>query len=244
MKGVAPAERILVVCADDFGRSAGVNAGVAAACERGIVTSASLLVRPHAAAMAAAYARRRPQLAVGLHLDLGEWRYSDGQWQQTDVVAEDTDPGAVEAEVTRQLERFRALLGRNPTHLDSHQHVHHSEPTATIMNRLAAELGVPLRGCGDRIRYCGGFYGQTGRGEPFHEAITIDALVGIIRTLPPGVTELACHPGLGSDHGPYDIERRLEVESLCDPRVRTAVDEAGVALRSFADLAVPPTSHW
>jgi predicted glycoside hydrolase/deacetylase ChbG (UPF0249 family) len=107
------------------------------------------------------------------------------------------------------------------------------------MGRLAAELGVPLRGTDDAVRYCGAFYGQTGRGEPFHEAITVDALVGIIRSVPPGATELACHPGLGSDPGPYDVERRIEVETLCDPRVRTAVDEAGVALRSFADLAAP-----
>jgi predicted glycoside hydrolase/deacetylase ChbG (UPF0249 family) len=47
--------RLLVVNADDFGRSRGVNAGVIAAHERGIVTSASLMVRWPAARGAADY---------------------------------------------------------------------------------------------------------------------------------------------------------------------------------------------
>jgi predicted glycoside hydrolase/deacetylase ChbG (UPF0249 family) len=41
--------------------------------EQGIVTSASLMVRRPAALEAAAYARRRPDLSVGPHVDLGEW---------------------------------------------------------------------------------------------------------------------------------------------------------------------------
>ena len=58
----------------------GRQPGVAEAHERGIVTSASLMVRWDAADTAAAYARSRPQLGVGLHLDLGEWVHRDGTW--------------------------------------------------------------------------------------------------------------------------------------------------------------------
>ena len=65
--------RAVIVNADDFGLSAGVNRGIAAAFEGGIVTSASLMVRPDAAAEAASYARLHPVLGVGLHIDLGEW---------------------------------------------------------------------------------------------------------------------------------------------------------------------------
>ena len=73
-------ERVLVVNADDFGRSPGVNAGIADTHERGIVTSTSLMVRWPAAEQAAAYARQTPTLAVGLHADLGEWARRDGAW--------------------------------------------------------------------------------------------------------------------------------------------------------------------
>src|SRR4051794_39741974 len=73
-------QRYLIVNADDFGQSRGVNAGIVEAHERGVVTSASLMVRWPAAAEAAACARSHPRLAVGLHLDLGEWECRDGTW--------------------------------------------------------------------------------------------------------------------------------------------------------------------
>src|SRR5687767_10207836 len=64
-------KRYLIVNADDFGLSPGVNAGIVAAHENGIVTSASLMVRKLAAAEAADYGRRHPKFSVGLHVDLG-----------------------------------------------------------------------------------------------------------------------------------------------------------------------------
>src|SRR5918996_571565 len=98
-----PAERYLIVNADDFGLSSGVNRGIIAAHERGIVTSASLMVRWPAAHEAATYARTRPQLGVGLHVDLGEWIYRDGGWIPIYDVVHLDDYDAVAAEVERQL---------------------------------------------------------------------------------------------------------------------------------------------
>jgi predicted glycoside hydrolase/deacetylase ChbG (UPF0249 family) len=122
--------------------------------------------------------------------------------------------------------------------LDSHQHVHNSEGVTSVFRRLAQELGVPLRHHIGGVRYCGDLYGHDEHGVPIPEAISFDAFTEIIRGLKPGMTELACHPGLGADTGsPYDREREQEVEVLCDPRVAEALDDAGVALRSFADIA-------
>src|SRR5262245_64423892 len=113
--------RSLIVNADDFGLSAGVNRGIIEAHERGIVTSASLMVRGSAAAAAAAYARAHPALSVGLHLDLGEWAWRDGGWVSVYEVVRADDARAVVAEAARQLAAFRRLVGLSPTHLDSHQ---------------------------------------------------------------------------------------------------------------------------
>ena len=60
------AERVLIVNADDFGRSPGVNRGVIRGHEQGIVTSATLMVRWPAAAEAAADARDTGR-SVGRH---------------------------------------------------------------------------------------------------------------------------------------------------------------------------------
>jgi predicted glycoside hydrolase/deacetylase ChbG (UPF0249 family) len=229
------AARWLIVNADDLGLSAGVNAGIAEAHERGIVTSASLMVRAAAAAAAADLVRGQAELAVGLHLDIAEWRFEAGEWRVAYERCAPEDPVAVETECRGQVDAFRQLTGRDPTHLDSHQHTHMSEPVASVAARLAAELGVPLRDRG--IRYEGGFYGQTGKGEPYPEGIEPEHLVELIGALPSGWTELGCHPGRGADSGsPYERERELELRALCDPRVAAAVERAGVELRSFAQL--------
>jgi predicted glycoside hydrolase/deacetylase ChbG (UPF0249 family) len=227
--------RFLIVNADDFGLSEGVSQGIVAAHERGIVTSTSLMARQSTAVSAVALARRWPALAIGLHLDLGQWDYKDGAWRAAyqRCLVEDRD--AVEVECRGQVAAFRELLGRDPTHLDSHQHVHQSEPVASVAGQLAAELDVPLRG--RSIRYEGGFYGQTGKGEPFPDGITVEALIKLIRALRPGWTELGCHPGaeMGNESS-YGAEREQELKALCDPRVHEAIEVEGVQLRSFAEV--------
>ena len=64
----------LIVNADDFGLTTGVNRGVVRAFQDGIVTSASLLVTGSAFEDAVALAQQNPKLDVGLHLALVEER--------------------------------------------------------------------------------------------------------------------------------------------------------------------------
>jgi predicted glycoside hydrolase/deacetylase ChbG (UPF0249 family) len=223
--------RALIVNGDDFGRTPGINHGVVHAHEHGVLTSASLMVRWPAAAAAAAYCRDRPSLSLGLHLDLGEWRYDNERWQTRYQVVPTDDPEAVAAEVARQLATFRHLVGRQPTHVDSHQHVHLREPVRSILMDTVRPLGIPTRACSPAPRYCGDFYGQTGKGEPWPDGITVDALVRIVATLPAGITELSCHPGLGDDFDSvYGSERAEEVGVLCHPRVRAALAEHHIRL--------------
>lgn len=227
------AERLLIVNADDLGYADGVNAGIFEAHSRGVVTSASMMVRRTAAADAARIADHRG-LAIGLHIDIGQWDYEHGEWTLAYAHCPPEDEAAVERECAAQLAAFRELLGRDPTHLDSHQHVHRSEPVAAVASRMARRLAVPLRGGG--IRYEGGFYGQTGKGEPYAEGISVEHLIELIRSLRPGWTEIGCHPGIGVEETEtsYAHERELELATLCDPRVKGAIETEGVLLRSFA----------
>ena len=146
-------------------------------------------------------------------------------------------PDDVGDELSRQLDRFSELVGCLPTHLDSHQHVHQREPEAAVISALAGELGLPLRGRNAHISYCGDFYGQTGKSEPMHEAISVESLLNLLTALPAGITELGCHPGVGTDDDlPYGVERSIEVAALCDRRVRAFIDEREISLRSFTDF--------
>lgn len=230
-----PSPKSLIINADDFGQSAGVNRGVIVAHEHGVVTSASLMVRWPFATEAAEYARQRPGLGVGLHLDLKEWAFLDGEWVRLYQVVDESDAQAVSEEVARQVDAFERLVGRYPTHLDSHQHVHRNAPASSIVLDAAQRLGVPVRDVS--IPYCGRFYGQSEKGVSYPELVGVDNLIRILATLGPGVTELGCHPAAVADlNTMYRGERLLELATLCDPRVRTAIATFGFELTSFAKL--------
>jgi predicted glycoside hydrolase/deacetylase ChbG (UPF0249 family) len=226
----------LVVNADDLGYSDGVNRGIFEAHERGIVTSASLMVRRPAAAAAADGARAHPRLGIGLHVDLGEWEYAGGAWRSVEAPVDERDAAAAAGEIRRQLDVFRALLDRDPTHLDSHQHVHRREPARSVLLELAAALEVPLRH-ESAVRYCGDFYGRTDEGEALPDALRPERLVALLSSLPDGMTELCCHPGYADDlDSSYAAERELELQALCDPRLRPVLEASGVELVTFAQV--------
>lgn len=224
----------LIVNADDFGQSPGINRGIIEAHEHGIVTSASLMVRWPAAKEAAAYAQAHPKLSVGLHFDLGEWAYRRGEWFQLYKVIDENDIGRIAREVEAQLDAFRSLMARDPTHIDSHQHSHREEPVRSIVLAMARALVLPVRSFSADIRYCGEFYGQTEEGLPYPEGISVENLLHILKNLAPGCTELSCHPGCGSDvDAMYQAEREQELETLCDPRVLKAVPDMDIELATF-----------
>jgi len=102
---------------------------------------------------------------------------------------------------------------------------------------LARSLGVPLRHCTKDIAYCGRFYGQTAEGLSLPAHVTAGALAALVAQLQDPITELACHPGhVERLRTMYRAERQLEVEALCDPRVRAALGDAGVELTRFSEL--------
>lgn len=223
--------RFLVVTADDFGLCDGVNEGIRRAHLDGIVTATSLMVRRRAAAAAARIADKLPDLAVGLHLDLGEWTYSAGKWHAAGITVDAADECAVREEVDRQIGAFVRMVGRLPTHIDGHQHVHREPVVSTVVLEMAARIGAWVRDA--QVPHIGGFHGQTGRGEPHAEWITPSALRTLLSDLGGGWHEVGCHPGIGvsPDDSSYATERGIELITLCDPTVRAAVDDLGFALR-------------
>jgi predicted glycoside hydrolase/deacetylase ChbG (UPF0249 family) len=229
--------RFLIVNADDFGQSPGVNRGIMKAHHKGIVTSASLMVRHDAAAEAVELSRACPTLSLGLHLDLGEWRLRNSEWVPVYEVVRIDDRRAVEDEVEGQLAAFRRLAGRNPTYIDSHQHVHLNEPMRSIVGACALELAVPLRRCDPQIDFCGDFYGQDRDGSALPDRVAVEGLIGILNKLPPGITELCCHPAMGNDLDTmYSAAPAREVEVLCHPRIRGAIARAEITLCSFQEI--------
>jgi chitin disaccharide deacetylase len=220
----------LIVNADDFGAGRGINRGIVEAHRHGILTSASLMVDMAGSEEAARLAAALPCLSLGLHAVLtGE----DG------APSLDFDDGErCRAELHRQIDRFARLSGGLPTHLDSHHNVHRDPRLLPRFLELAAEHRLPLREH-SHAKYFSAFYGQWYGGERHLEWIAPANLVRMLTTeIGPGVTELGCHPGYVEEdfQSSYSVERETELRTLCDPAVRRAIEDEGIALIDFRAL--------
>jgi len=221
--------KYIIFNADDFGYSHGINRGIAEAHTRGVLTSTGLMVNTSATEEAVRMAADLPNLSIGLHVNFTN---------EAQRIVEYDDPKICRDELRRQFDRFVALMGRLPTHIDSHQHVHKDEARVRFFLELAQEHDLPLRD------YCavfsvGGFYAQWeyGVSEPDH--VSFDVLARILREeVPAGVTELGCHPGYVDPDFEcvYHKDREYELETLCDPRVRDLLAELKIELIGYRDV--------
>ncbi|MDR2709271.1 MAG: chitin disaccharide deacetylase [Elusimicrobiota bacterium] len=149
----------LIINADDFGLSDGVNNGIVKAFTDGAVRSTTLLVNAAALEGAAALASKQANLGVGVHLNLTSGSpiiagsktlvNSDGNFfKLLEFIAKlkenSFDLTEVENEWRAQIQKAKSL-GINITHFDSHHHVHLKGKLFDIALKLAHENNVPLR---------------------------------------------------------------------------------------------------
>jgi chitin disaccharide deacetylase len=213
--------KYLIVNGDDFGASCGINRGIIEAHRCGILTSASFLVKMPASEEAALLSRDLPNLSVGLHVSL--------------INLADADH--CRAELRRQLCRFKELIGRLPTHLNSHRNVHRDPRLRSHFVDLARDYGLPMREHSP-VRYFSSFYGQW-NGETHLEQISVQRLAQMLETeVREGFTELSCHPGYADPkfQSTYSIERETELRTLCDPLIREVLTERQINLISFREV--------
>lgn len=241
----------LIVNADDFGYSKGVNYGIIAAHQYGVVTSATLMVNMPGAEHAFELMRQYPDLRVGVHLTLTCGRPladdvpslvdEEGKFLSYEDIFAHARPEEIEVELTRQIERFLAA-GFGPTHLDSHHHVHGHPLVQPIVLRLAERYNLPVRKfqrdpvegvrTTDHLIYQ--FYGDE---------ISLDLLLHLLDQVDRAsvdTVEVMCHPAYvdyelltGSS---YALQRVKELHILTDPRLRAELSSRGIQLISYADL--------
>jgi hopanoid biosynthesis associated protein HpnK len=160
----------LIVNADDFGFTRGVNAGILRAFERGILTSATLMANGDAFDEAVAMARANPTLGVGIHLvAVGGRPVADPSEIPSLVDANGLLPRTltdlikllarrrvrvehIEREFAAQIERV-CRAGLTPTHLDSHKHSHTQPLVMTALARVATAFNIrAVRNPFERLR--------------------------------------------------------------------------------------------
>ena len=150
--------RRLIINADDFGLTAGVNRATVEAHERGVVTSATMMATAGAMEDAVASARQA-RLSVGCHVVLidgapllepqdvsslvvnGTRFYDSWLGFANRALRNRFDEDQIAAEVEAQIRRIQQT-GLQVTHVDSHKHVHLLPPVLEPMLRAAKACGV------------------------------------------------------------------------------------------------------
>ena len=168
--------RRLVINADDFGLTSGVNRAIVEAHEGGIVTSATLMANGSAFDEAVSLAQTRPRLGVGCHVVLvdgaplvretaivslldprsrpgGSPRFREGIGKFAALaLLGRLAPDEIEAEVAAQIGKLQTS-GVAVTHLDSHKHTHVFPQVFRPLLRAAQARGVrAVRNPFERVR--------------------------------------------------------------------------------------------
>jgi hopanoid biosynthesis associated protein HpnK len=154
--------RRLIVNADDFGMTAGVNRAIVEAHSKGIVTSSTLMANGPAFEDAVGLAASVPRLSVGCHvvlidgepvldpqrlpsltLNSGRGRFRDSLKSfVARAMTGRLDAGEIENEAGGQIRKLQSA-GLKVSHIDTHKHTHLFPAVLRPLLRAAQACGVP-----------------------------------------------------------------------------------------------------
>lgn len=259
--------KFLIVNSDDFGMTDGVSRGIIEAHQRGIVTSTTTMMNMPAAEAAIKSAQSTaPELGLGVHFNLSFGEPLSPPESIPSLVTDEGrfvtsyddlvkkmptfDPADLTRELNAQFDRFCAIAGRLPTHLDSHHGVTHFHPAALeVMLTIANTHHLPVR--------WSSFVDIPAHLAPILEKHTIprhpdyfvdfifdfastprlERLKNGLRSVKEGYTELMVHVGYaeGLDEA-YTFQREEELAAVTDASVCGIIEEQDIQLVNFADL--------
>jgi hopanoid biosynthesis associated protein HpnK len=282
--------RRLIVSADDFGLSPGVNAGILSAHRDGLLTDAGLMVSGAACDEAVEIARSTPTLSVGLHLVLVQGRATappqllpglvdrDGMFRNQPVLNGFRyffTPGVraqLRQEICAQLDKYHET-GLPLSHVDGHLHIHMHPTVLAILLDVAPRYGIravrlPREPLAISLRLDGrerlrkvmeavtfralvrwalprlAAHGMRHPDQMFglHQSghVTEGYLLGVLASLPPGITEIYSHASHVDAEAarwrPANYESEGELAALMSPRVRDRLSAAEIERINYRSL--------
>jgi len=249
----------LIVNADDFGLSKGVNYGIIEAHRSEIVTSTTLMVNMPGFSSAVALAKENPSLGVGIHLVLTAGQsiaenvssltdqktnnfYKKEDYSEKVLVTE------VEKEWEAQIQQFKQT-GLSMTHIDSHHHVHMNPSLLPLVLKLAEKYQVPLRqshhdlNTGAKIEeltptvrhttnFDAGFYASEATVEKLNQLLQSYQAVESL--------EIATHPAFIDNDllalSSYTKKRLDELDILTSNEVKNKIASLGIERINYSQL--------
>jgi len=248
--------RKLIVNADDFGMTRGINKGVLRAFQQGILTSATALVNLPCWEHAAGLVNKNPSLGIGLHFNLTLGSpitdpqqipslAKDGVFMEDSELLAAADPGEIKRELVNQYHRLERS-GIKPTHVDSHQNIHSIDTVLAVILQFACGQGIPVRLIPQaRTRYASAGAWTTGA--------LIDQFRGrgasrpnferLLSSCTSETVEFQCHPGtVDADLellSSYTWQRERELAVICGYAKEDFSARYGYALVAFSGLQDP-----
>ncbi|MBI2167710.1 MAG: ChbG/HpnK family deacetylase [Candidatus Omnitrophica bacterium] len=252
-------KRRLIVNADDFNLTPGVTRGILKAHDQGMVTSTTVLINLPLELALVRQASRRNRLGVGLHLNItlgkpvsppGKIRSllkPEGNFRRPfDYGEKKPALGEVIREYEAQIRLFEKRFRKPPDHLDTHHHLHDDPLFFQALSQLARRWKLPVR----RSLICL----SPERGQAFLPKTTDylfgsldatsywqkDPLFSVLRNLPLGTSEIACHPGF-CDRQLRQISsmreaREKELKLFSDRRLRQELARFEIELTNFSQI--------
>ncbi|MEH7107692.1 chitin disaccharide deacetylase [Bacillus sp. JJ1764] len=229
----------LIMNADDFGYSRGVNYGIIDSHLLGIVNSTTMMMNMPGVDHAIELAKRHPSLQVGIHLVLtcGKPLLNDvptlvdaaGNFKKLSTLGEaDLSLAELEREWEAQIELF-LNKGLKPTHLDSHHHVHTRDELLPVVQKLANKYDLPVRTNGlEPIKGVKPFT-DAANFDFYGNEITEESLIQLMRKIEDGTTvEIMCHPAYVDNEllkgSSYNTARLRELEILVNIKLPDYVE--------------------
>lgn len=231
-------KKMLIVNADDFGLSPSVNYGIIECFSYGILTSTTLMINQKFTKHAIRLSKLYPKISIGLHITLDKG-YSlsgvssltneRGELQNSQYLLKNGKEEDFYREIELQLEKFIELVGKRPTHLDTHHHIHLRNETAlNAVKRIAEKYSLKYR---TQEILMEEFYSNNA-----NKAFLLSKLESEKREL----TEIMCHPGFYdlylSKISTYNLKRVDELEILLEEEIKDYIDKEYVLVNYLGEI--------
>lgn len=243
-------DRLLIVNADDYGRTPEISHGILVAFSAGVLKSttmiANLVTREEIDDALDA------GIACGLHFNLTcgkpvstvpkEFLRPDLSFDKNKALNLPTE--IIKAELELQWD-FAAAHGVRLSHIDSHHHIHSYPNVLALVAEFAIMRGVPVRPCDEGTafylnklgiaspqQFSAKFYGQ--------DSVSADKFIAILESSNARSLEIMTHPGYSSplleSESTYSKERELELAVLTNQELASAIAALGWTPGNYFDL--------
>ena len=227
--------KYLIVNADDFNLTRGTDRAILECHDQGIVSSTTVLVTLPLSASTAKSLKSRPLFGKGIHLSLtlGDAVSPKTPFQlKRDLLKriEKIPTKVAEREYEAQILKFKRLIGRLPSHMDTHHHIQVHPNILSAIKRLSKKYQIPFRG---NTHY---LFEDLDPAKHW----TSEKFIRCLNKLPSGISEIMVHPGY-VDHDLKSISsfqkgREVERKILTGSKAKDLLEKLNIKLINFNDL--------